>query len=49
MLMKLDSFQFDEEKFRGHLCAEFGWYNGEIDNISQALQAGTKSSVMKHS
>ena len=37
MLMKLDSFQFDEEKFRGHLCAEFGWYNGDIDTVVKAV------------
>ena len=37
MLMKLDLFSFDENKFRGHLCAEFGWYNGDMETIIKAV------------
>jgi len=37
MLLKLDTFCFDEGKFRGHLCAEYGWYKGDTDTIAKAV------------
>ena len=37
MLMKLDSFHFDERMYRGHFCAEYGWYNGNADTIAKAV------------
>ena len=37
MLMKLATFCYDENKFRGHLCAEYGWYKGDTDTIKKAV------------
>ena len=37
MLLKLDTFCFDESKFRGHNYAEYGWYSGDTDTIAKAV------------
>ena len=37
MLMKLATFCYDENKFRGHLCAEYGWYKGDTDAIKKVV------------
>ena len=37
MLLRLDTYNFDESKFHGHLCAEYDWYNGDIDTILKAV------------
>ena len=37
MLLKLDTFCFDESMFRGHLYADYGWYSGDIDTIRKAV------------
>ena len=37
MLLKLDTFCFDESKFRGHLLADYRWYNGDIDKLKKAV------------
>ena len=45
MLLKLDTYSFDESKFHGHLCAEYGWYNGDTDAISKAVEEVEKDWV----
>ena len=37
MLLKLDSFTFDESRFRGHICADFGRYDGDMETITKAV------------
>lgn len=37
LLMRLGSFSFDESAFRGHLCAEYGWYDGDIEAMRRAV------------
>ncbi len=37
MLMRLDGYSFDESAFRGHLCAEYGWYDGDKAPLLKAV------------
>ncbi|MBR6102890.1 MAG: GNAT family N-acetyltransferase [Ruminococcus sp.] len=46
MLLELDKFSFDESAFRGHLCAEYGWYEGSTEALHKAV-AEVKESWVK--
>ena len=37
MLLKLNGFNYDSSAFRGHNCAEYGWYEGSLDKLHKAV------------
>lgn len=37
LLIRLKDFSFDESAFRGHLCAEYGWYHGDTETLHRAV------------
>ncbi len=37
MLLELDKFCFDESMFRGHVYADYGWYDGDAEKIKKAV------------
>ena len=47
MLLRLSDFSFDEKAFRGHLCAEYGWYKGDTEALLKAV-AEVEESWVKH-
>ncbi len=45
MLMRLNDFSFDENAFRGHLSAGYGWYHGDIGTLKKAVAEVNESWV----
>lgn len=39
MLIRLKDYTFNEDSFRGHRMAEFGWYEGDAETLREAVAA----------
>ena len=43
LMLRLDGYTFDESSFRGHECAEYGWYSGSMDKLYKAVSEVNES------
>ena len=39
LLLRLSDYSFDESAFHGHDCAEYGWYDGDMETLHKAVAA----------